>query len=393
MPLNKNTLAHSQAPTKLGALTAVVLLAHGGLLYGTPLAMAKHPWDASASFSTRMLPFSPAALPTPDAVLPSISASTERPMQREFPAKALKVTPVPPMAAPATMRDDVDPGPSLFAAANTPSLMGMAPLAAAPTPTSGVTLLAALDDSIATPAGATPTPLPALSTPPAPARAATGAVKTVQNYAVPPPLHLKYTIKGEIKGFPAYLKGDLQWKHDGKAYDARLEISHFLLGSRVQTSRGELGPQGLEPTRFGDKRGPEVAAHFDRTKGKVTFSSNTPDGALLPGTQDHLSIFMQIAAMVGGSPASFPEGTALPFEAVGPRSIESWVFKVGAAEKLILPGGAVAAIKLTRDAVGSYGTRGELWLAPSLGYLPVRIRLTESNGDLMDLRWSETVAP
>ena len=206
-------------------------------------------------------------------------------------------------------------------------------------------------------------------------------------------MHLKYKINGEVKGFPYYVNGDLQWKQDGKTYDARMQVSHFLLGSRVQTSRGELGATGLEPIRFGDKVRSERAAHFERSKGKVSFSANSPDAPLVAGTQDQLSTLLQLGAMLGGSPASFPEGTLVPFESVGPESVESWIFKVGAQEKLTLPGGQVSAIKLVREAVGEYGTRGEVWLAPTMGYLPVRIRLIESNGNFIDQKWSDTVSP
>ena len=206
-------------------------------------------------------------------------------------------------------------------------------------------------------------------------------------------MHLQYKVNGEIKSFPYYVKGDLQWQQDGKSYDARLKISHFLLGSRIQTSRGELSPRGLEPVRFGDKVRTEVAAHFERAKGKVTFSANTPEAPLLPGTQDQLSAFLQLAAMLAGTPSSFPEGATILFDAVGPRTVESWTFKVGAQEKLNLPGGTVNTVRLSRDPVGDYGTRGEVWLAPSMGYMPVRIRVTEPNNDFMDMKWSDTVAP
>ena len=38
-----------------------------------------------------------------------------------------------------------------------------------------------------------------------------------------------------------------------------------------------------------------------------------------------------------------------------------------------------------------FDTRLELWIAPSMNYLPVRIRVTQSNGDFVDqkLRASE----
>lgn len=399
MSPNQTTFSRSKTPRKLAALTAVVLLAHGSLLYGTPVVMAAYSPDRSASFSTRLLtpqlPEESRRLLPPAALLMPAEVAPQRTGRREVLLRTPNNVRLPSMVLPTTLRDDVDPDvPTLMVdpsqAVDSAHQAAVQLLGAGGPPANlsaaGATALIAGQENIKLAQAVIPEPAS-----PAPARAA--STKAVQSYSFPPALHLKYTIRGEIKGFPAYLKGDLQWKQDGKSYDARLEISHFLLGSRIQTSRGELGLQGLEPVRFGDKRGPEVAAHFDRAKGKVTFSANSPDGALLPGTQDHLSVFMQLASMIGGAPASFPEGTAIPFEAVGPRSIETWVFKVGSLEKLALPGGSISAVKLSRDAVGAYGTRGEVWLAPAIGYLPVRIRLTESNGDLMDLRWSETVAP
>jgi hypothetical protein len=136
-----------------------------------------------------------------------------------------------------------------------------------------------------------------------------------------------------------------------------------------------------------------VAAHFERNKGKVSFSANTPDVPLLLGAQDHLSIFIQLAAMLGGDPDRFTEGVTVPFQAVGPRSSEWWVFKVGAAEALTLPGGSVKAVKLTRDPSGEYDSRVEVWLAPEMNFLPVRIRLSQPNGDFVEQLWSSTREP
>jgi len=178
---------------------------------------------------------------------------------------------------------------------------------------------------------------------------------------------------------------------DGKTYDARMEISHFLLGSRVQTSTGQLTNFGLEPTRFGDKVRSEVAAHFDYEKNTITFSANTPDVPLLRGAQDQLSVLMQLAAMFGADPKGFPQGSTLPFQAVGPRSAESWVFTVGTTEKLQMPGGDINAIRLWRDPNGEYDAKTEIWLAPDVGFLPVRIRLTQPNGDFVDQQWRETL--
>jgi hypothetical protein len=378
-------------PGKLIALTAAVLLAHIGLLYGNTVSLVSPSLPGEApSFSTRMiaLPSAPASLaPTaPDAVphAPAPSARRVRPAQAasftnlpvfassDLPSQEMAEESVQPFAWSGTQ---VGPTPAPSLAPDTNS--SEASVNSAPP----VIPLAASGEPIS------PTP-PALPNPTRPA-----AIKSAKAFAPPPPARLKYKISGEVKGFPYHVNGELTWKQDGKTYDARMEVSHFLLGSRVQTSRGELGPNGLEPTRFGDKVRSEVAAHFDRAKGRIVFSANTPEVALQANTQDQLSTLLQLAAMLGGAPGSFPEGTLVAFEAVGPRSVESWVFKVGSSENLELPGGEVLAIKLVREAVGEYGTRGELWLAPSMGYLPVRVRLIEANGNFVDQQWSETTKP
>ena len=216
------------------------------------------------------------------------------------------------------------------------------------------------------------------------------AAKAVRKYAFPPSARLKYDVKGEIKGFPYHVNGDLQWAQDGKTYNARMEISHFLLGARVQTSAGRLGAHGLEPTRFGDKVRSEVAAHFDYEQNRVTFSANTPDVPLLPGAQDQLSVMLQIASMLAAEPKLFAQGSTLSFQAVGPKSAESWVFTVGTSERLGLPGGELTALRLWREPNGDYDSRIEIWFAPEQGYLPVRIRLTQANGDVADQLWKAT---
>lgn len=219
------------------------------------------------------------------------------------------------------------------------------------------------------------------------------AAATNRTPILPESVRLLYDIKGEIKHIPVSANGELLWRQDGMTYDARLEISIFLLGSRVQTSKGLISPQGLEPVRFGDKVRSEVAAHFERGKGKVTYSANTPDEVLQPGAQDQLSIFFQLAGMVAADPERYGPGTSLSFQAVGPRSSETWVFKLAAPEAITLPGGKVRAIRLSKAPVSEYDSRAEVWLAPELGYLPVRIRLTQGNGDVVDQLWRATERP
>ena len=54
---------------------------------------------------------------------------------------------------------------------------------------------------------------------------------------------------------------------------------------------------------------------------------------------------------------------------------------------LDLPAGSISALKLQRlpRRDHDYDQKAELWLAPALGYLPVRIRITQGPDSYIDL--------
>ncbi len=215
-------------------------------------------------------------------------------------------------------------------------------------------------------------------------------VAWASRYSVPASLNLKYEVSSNK--FPFSLNAEMGWRQDGESYDARLAFGAFGL-RRVQTSRGQITADGLSPSRFSDKYRSEVAAHFVREKGQVTFSANTPDAPLLDGAQDRLSVVLQLAAMIAGDPDRFPRASTITLQIIGPRDADIWLFTVEEDETLNLPGGQLATRKLVRNPRREFDQRVELWLAPALGYLPARIRITETNGDYIDQKWLSSEAP
>ena len=200
--------------------------------------------------------------------------------------------------------------------------------------------------------------------------------------APPPSAQLVYDVQGTAKGIRYQANGELNWTVQGGRYDARMEVKLFLLGSRVQTSVGTLGPEGLRPERFADIRRGERAAHFERDSGRIRFSSNAPTVELQAGAQDRLSLFLQIAALLQASPSK--EGDVLAFQVAGTGGAETWRFEVGPEETLALPAGDIAARRVVRHPRDTYDTLVEMWFAPALHHLPVRLRLTQANGDVAD---------
>ena len=204
---------------------------------------------------------------------------------------------------------------------------------------------------------------------------------------------LKYQVQGQAKGFNYWASAELNWQQDGKDYEARLEVSAFLLGSRVQVSKGTLGAEGIMPTRFSDKTRSELAAHFQRDKGIISFSANSPDAPLLKGAQDRLSVVLQLSSLLAADPTRFPPGTMLSFQTVSQREAEVWQFLVEKEDMLQLPFGDISAIKLNRKPRREFDQHIEIWFAPTLGYLPVRLRITNANGDFVDQLLSKAEKP
>jgi hypothetical protein len=202
---------------------------------------------------------------------------------------------------------------------------------------------------------------------------------------VPASVRLKYEVKGNK--FPYSLNAELLWQQSADSYNARLAFNAAFLPVIGQTSQGQVTAQGLAPVRFADRRRSEVAAHFVREQGKITFSANTPDAPLLAGAQDRLSVVLQLGAMIAGDPGAYPAATTITLQVVGPRDADIWLFTVGDEETLALPGGELRALKLQRNPREAFDQTVELWLAPSMGYLPVRMRIAESNGDFADQKW------
>ncbi len=426
-PVQQSVARAARWPAGVLALTLaalVVLWLHALALQGLAqvlpgLGNGANTSPVNRAFITRTVQFDNGADKAPVAPAPAATAPPPAPKPARKPAgAAFLVAPEPPASEPAPIAAAAgsnsppatapEDSAAVADAARAHATLGPAEAASAPAAVPAASA-AATQAPIPAPApaqaqaatqpvapGALPTALvgtPATSPAAAGADSADAPALPVYDYRFPGSTRLKYDVSGLVKGFRYYVSGELLWLQDGKTYDARLEISHFLLGSRVQTSKGALTPQGLEPLRFGDKVRSEVAAHFQRAKGLVTFSANTPDAPLMPLAQDQLSIFAQLAAMWGANAGRFSPGLQLPFQAVGPRTSENWTFLVGAPERLKIDGRELPAIKLLREHSSDFDTRVELWLAPALGYLPARIRLTQINGDEVDMLWSRTEKP
>ncbi len=249
----------------------------------------------------------------------------------------------------------------------------------APAPTSDVTATETRDE--AAPTVEEDTLMAAAATGKSRGTAATVKLPPAQ---IPASMRLQYDVVGNIKGIGYRAEGLLDWTVADGRYDARLEMRVMLLGSRSQTSTGRVGPQGLMPERFADKTRSEKATHFDTAQQRIRFSNNAPEVPLQPGAQDRLSLFMQLAGLLQARPQAYSTGQVVNMQVAGTGDAPVWRFEVGEESTLRVPAGEFRVRHLVRQPRKEFDSTVEMWLAPSLGHMPVRLRITQPNGDVAD---------
>lgn len=352
-------------------LTAAVLLAHLALMgmVSDSLTSLDHGAHAETTFVTRTVaePVAPAALVPSEIVRTN---AKPQPQKRPAPVKpALQDGVAAPTDDSSTKLASTDPvPPDLPAVASPPEPPASKPEVAAAPPT-----------------------------PPAPTPEVAQAPEVTHDPHAKPLYFNPASLSGSTRliytlttnKFPLSLNAELLWRNLGDRYSARLHFSAFGR-TRMQTSQGRITATGLAPERFTDKYRSEVAAHFDEAQGKISFSANTPDAPLLAGAQDRLSVLIQLGALLASDPTHLAPGSSISVQTVGPRNAELWLFTVMQTEALELPGGKVQGVKLERLPREPYDQKVEVWLSPQLAYLPVRIRITEANGDHVDQQWHAT---
>lgn len=358
-------------------LAVLVLAVHTLLLRTTPDRFGPETDPASTrsraapAFVTRSI-----EVPPPSKVLPPPAAPPAVKPVVKAPVKP-KRPPVPVQENEAVAADSPAQPATDSVAPQAPDSLAVSESPAAPSADS-VPLPAA---DTATASNSTANTPPEATAPPPPAGASQTPVTAI---ALPPSVRLAYKMTGQAKGMTYHANAELGWHQAGGSYDARMTVSALFLGSRSMASTGQVDAGGLAPTRFSDKSRSEVAAHFEADKARITFSANTPAVPWIKGAQDRVSVFLQLGGMLAGSPASFPVGSSISLYTVGPRDADTWTFLVEAEESVSLPFGDIVALRLTRQPRREYDQKVEVWYAPSLGYLPVRSKITQYNGDFVD---------
>lgn len=345
----------------IAALTALVLLAHlwlaGRVL---PPALGDNGADfrpprIEVAFVRQLMP----SLPAPTPAAPGL------------PARAAPRAPEPAASASsATLPGDLLP-----------------PVAALPEPQPPEPTPPLLE-SAAAPAES---PLPA---PPLAAQtAAAAASAAAPGFEWPPSTRLSYRLTGNYRG-PVEGQARVEWLRAGTRYQVIMDLgigpSFAPLMSRRVSSDGEITALGLQPRRYDE----ETKIVLRDTRRLTIFLDSDrirlPGGAERPrpaGVQDSASQFVQLTWLFTTQPALLQAGRSIELPLALARQVEPWIYDVLGSETLDTPAGAVEAIhvKPRREPRPGIDLTAEIWVAPSLQYLPVRILIRQDAETWIDL--------
>lgn len=241
-------------------------------------------------------------------------------------------------------------------------------------------LAAAAPDTVPLAAPVLPAPSAAPTAP-----AAVPAPSVVEP-AAPVPVRIGLPGKGRVRyvitrGEGGFVVGQAvhTWEHDGLGYKLQsvtetTGLAALFKPARVlQASRGEVTTEGLRPLEFRHERvgGLDTAA-FDWGRRVVAFAGR--EEGIAAGTQDMLSMYYQIVLLS-------PKSGVIDMPIATGRKLEVFRVEVLGEEVVTLPAGGRRAMHLkTRSGNDSI----ELWIAPDVRGLPLKIRFTDRKGEIFD---------
>jgi hypothetical protein len=175
-------------------------------------------------------------------------------------------------------------------------------------------------------------------------------------------------------------ENELDFSADGARYTLR-SATRSVLFNAEQDSAGELRGALLVPHDYREQSGrrPVRTTRIDWRTGRVTFSANE-DGATTtqPLLQDRLSLLLQAGQQLRAQQGKGP--VVLPV--AGARHVSTYRFEARGSETLDLPAGRIEAHRLERPLSAEHDGL-EVWVAPHLCWLPVRLRFVDDRGQVI----------
>jgi hypothetical protein len=209
--------------------------------------------------------------------------------------------------------------------------------------------------------------------------------------AWPPSTRLTYTLKGLYRNGPLYGKAAVEWRRSGMHYQVQFDIHVSPFFDQHMFSDGQITDHGLSPQHYDETfEAPLVAPRVRRiefSEDEVTLA-NGNRVIKLPQTQDGASQFVQFVWMFTVRPELLRAGNVVDLPLALNSNLRRWHYQVMSLETLALDFGQLDAVHLKPVLDGPRRPNEypfEIWTAPSLQYLPVRILVPIDDKNFADL--------
>jgi hypothetical protein len=179
----------------------------------------------------------------------------------------------------------------------------------------------------------------------------------------------------------------VQWQRQGTRYQAQVEIDIAPFIHRALTSQGEVTTQGLVP-RVYEERSRSRRRAMQLGDADITLA----DGRSVPrpaGVQDTASQFVELGHRFATGAQALALGEVITLPLARPGGVDLWTYDVIAQDLVTIPRlGEVMAWRLRPRPIAPRrdNLSAEIWFAPSLRYLPVRIRIALGDEAEIDLK-------
>jgi hypothetical protein len=208
-----------------------------------------------------------------------------------------------------------------------------------------------------------------------------------QHVLPPRSVRISYATSGSANGTPYNeIPVTLDWHHDGRHYSLNSDFLSTMAGNRRRFSHGIVTAHGMAPVVSTDILDHERHSfRFDYASRQIAGAADALPMEFKPGTQDSLSLMVQLAALAAAHGKDLATGMVLTVPVLEPGGIRELTFKVLGEETLTaLEGKSVKAVHLAHQTSDDAPPSIEAWLAPSLDYMPARWRTLDANGDMQD---------
>jgi Protein of unknown function (DUF3108) len=313
------------------------------------------------------------------------------------PAAPVSIAPVAPIAPPPARARPPKPAASMPASAPAPELAEPA-LAVSSRPEPTPEVVAEPEPQVAPPPAPPDTTLAEAPAPPIAAEPASAAASdALAAFEWPASTRMSYLLTGNYRG-EVNGSAQVEWVRAGSRYQVHLDLlvgpSIAPIITRRMTSDGEITAEGLSPRRYDQDT--KVVLR-ERNRRTITFEpgavvlANGERRGIVPGVQDTASQFVQLTYIFSTRPELLRAGGTVDIPLALPHKVDVWTYDVIGEEVLDTPFGPLPSIHLKprRAPLKAGELSAEIWFAPQLRYLPVRIRIEQDADNYLDLMISK----